>query len=120
MRYRKKVREDVKTELTDHFTDAISDCKTDEEKDTLAQTLIEQFGDPKLLAQLIRRAKKRCRPIWKKTLIRTAQATAALLLFFCFYTWWFVTGNPNVAIDYVARLNQMVQPQVPGNQNAWP
>jgi len=120
MGYRRRVRRDVELELICHFNDALSDCKTDEEKDTLAQTLIEQFGDPKHLAQLIRRAKKRSRPIWKKTLIRTAQATAALLLFCCLYIWWFVNGKPNVTIDYVARLNQMVRPEASDDQNAWP
>ncbi|MCH9023185.1 MAG: hypothetical protein IID32_10540 [Planctomycetes bacterium] len=120
MRYRRGVRRDVELELIYYFNDATSDCQTSREKDTLAQTLIEQFGDPKLLAQLIRRAKKRCRPLWKKTLIRTAQATAALLLFCCLYTWWFLTGKPNVTIDYVERLNQVANPQATDDQNAWP
>jgi len=119
MGYR-RVRRDVELELISYFNDAINDCNTDGEKDARGQTLIEQFGEPRFLAKLIRRAKKRCRPIWKKTLIRTAQATAALFLFLCLYTWWFVTGKPNIAIDYVARLNQMVRPEAPDDQNAWP
>jgi len=119
MRYRRRVRRDVELELIYYFNDATSDCQTTQGKDTLAQTLIEQFGNPRFLAKLIRRAKKRCRPIWKKTLIRTAQATAALFLFLCLYTWWFLTGKPNVTIDYVDRLNQIARTQAPDNQNAW-
>jgi len=120
VRYRRRVRRDVELELIYYFNDATSDCQTTQEKDTLAQTLIEQFGEPRFLAKLIRRAKKRCRPIWKKTLIRTAQTTAALFLFLCLYIWWFLTGKPNIAIDYVSRLTQIARTQAPDDQNAWP
>ena len=111
IRYRRRVRRDVELELIYYFNDATSDCQTDDEKNDRAQTLIEQFGNPRFLAKLIRRAKKRCRPIWKKTLIRTAQTTAALFLFLCLYTGWFLTGKPNVTIDYVDRLTQIARMQ---------
>ncbi|MCH9021782.1 MAG: hypothetical protein IID32_03355, partial [Planctomycetes bacterium] len=101
MGYRKKVREEVKSELTDHFTDAISDCRTDEEKDARAQTLIEQFGDPKLLAQLIRRAKKRCRPLWKKAIIRSLQGIALLLLLIVARGLTLNIGTATISTDYV-------------------
>ena len=66
MRYRKKVRLDVRAELTAHFEDQLRDCATDRDREQKAQQLIADFGDPKLLAVLLRRAKKRCRPLWRK------------------------------------------------------
>ena len=62
MRYRRKVRRDVQAELTAHFEDELKDCKTDEQREQKARQLIAGFGDVKLLAILLRRAKKRCRP----------------------------------------------------------
>ena len=60
MGYHRKVRQDVQAELTAHFEDELKDCKTDEEKEQKAQQLITGFGDLKVLAILLRRAKKRC------------------------------------------------------------
>ena len=64
MRYRRKVRQDVLEELTAHFEDELKDCKTDEDRQQKAKELIAGFGDVKLLAVLLRRAKKRCRSLW--------------------------------------------------------
>jgi len=64
MRYRRKVRQDVQAELAAHFEDELKDCAGDEEKEQKASELIEQFGVVKLLGVLLRRAKKRCRPLW--------------------------------------------------------
>ncbi|MHC4728108.1 MAG: hypothetical protein ACYS17_12870, partial [Planctomycetota bacterium] len=62
MRYRRKIRRDVQAELAAHFVDELKDCATDEDKQQKAKQLIADFGDVKLLAVLLRRAKKRCRP----------------------------------------------------------
>ena len=59
MKYRKKVRAEVRKELTAHFADALAGCEADEEKQQVAEELIAEFGDVKLLAKLMRRAKKR-------------------------------------------------------------
>src|SRR5512146_2680821 len=66
VRYRKKVRRDIQAELTAHFEDELRNCTSDAERDARAHRLIETFGDPKLLAVLCRRAKKRCRPLWAR------------------------------------------------------
>ncbi|GAI85495.1 unnamed protein product, partial [marine sediment metagenome] len=71
MRYRREVRQDVQAELTAHFEDELKDCTTDEQKQQKAQQLITNFGDLKLLAILLRRAKKRCRPLWRTIVART-------------------------------------------------
>jgi len=80
MRYRKKVRAEVMTELAAHFEDELKDRKTDEEKEKKAQQLIEQFGDAKLLGILLRRAKKRCRPLWRTIVARTFQTVGIIFV----------------------------------------
>jgi uncharacterized membrane protein len=119
MRYRKKVRGDVMAELAAHFEDELQSCKTDEEKEQKAQRLIENFGDVKLLGVLLRRAKKRCRPLWRTVVVRTFQTIGVLILFFILYTGWFLTGKPTVNVDYLAVFNQMNRPQVQDEDNAW-
>ena len=79
MRYCKKVRDEVMAELAYHFEDELKDCKTDADRQQKAQKLVEDFGDPKLLAILLRRAKKRCRPQWRTIFVRTFQTVAVLL-----------------------------------------
>jgi hypothetical protein len=120
MRYRRKVRAEVMAELAAHFEDELQNCKTDEEKEQKAQRLIENFGDVNLLAVLLRRAKKRCRPLWRTVVVRTFQTIGVLILFFILYTGWFLTGRPTVNVDYLAVFNQMNRPQVQGEDNAWP
>ena len=63
VRYRKKVRQDVRAELQAHFEDALVDCADSNEREQVAATIIAGFGDARCLAKLIRRGKKRCRPV---------------------------------------------------------
>ncbi|HUU16749.1 MAG TPA: hypothetical protein VMW72_06335 [Sedimentisphaerales bacterium] len=120
MGYRRKVRQDVQAELTAHFEDEFKDCKTDEEKEQKAQQLITDFGDLKLLAILLRRAKKRCRPIWRTVVARTFQALGMLILCFILYIFWFLSGRPVITTNYVAELNSMVRPVADESLNAAP
>jgi hypothetical protein len=120
MRYRKKVRYEVQSELAAHFEDELRDCKSDEGKEQKAQQLIIDFGDVKLLAVLLRRAKKRCRPLWRTIVARGFQAVGILILCFVVYTAWFLTGKPTVDADYLTVLNQMNRPEVVDEENAWP
>ena len=120
MGYRRKVREDVRAELTAHFQDALKDCRTDEEKNKEAKRLIAEFGDVKMLAILLRRAKKRCRPLWRTVVARTFQGIGVLLLCLVFYTIWFSLGEPTIRVDYLAMLNQMSRPELRSEDNAWP
>jgi len=85
MHYRKNVGNDVAAELAAHFEDELKDCATEKEKEQKAQRLIDQFGDVKLLAVLIRRAKKRCRPLWRTMVVRTFQTIGVLILCFIVY-----------------------------------
>ena len=118
MRYRKKVRSDVQAELVAHFKDELKDCKTDEQRQQKAERLIADFGDAKLLAVLLRRAKKRCRPLWRTVFARTCQVIVILFICFILYVAWFLTGKPVVTTDYVAQLNRIVRPVADESMNA--
>ena len=118
MRYRRKVRQDVQSELAAHFEDEMKDCKTDEQKEQRANQLITEFGNVKLLAVLLRRAKKRCRPLWRTVVARTFQTIGVLILCFIVYVAWFLTGKPVITTDYVAELNRIVRPAADESLNA--
>ncbi|UCC23330.1 MAG: hypothetical protein JSW23_04565 [Planctomycetota bacterium] len=120
MRYRRKVRADVMAELAAHFEDELKDCANDEEREQKAQRLIDEFGDTKLLAVLLRRAKKRCRPLWRTAVARTFQTAGILILCLVVYVIWFLSGKPVITVDYVAELNRIVRPVTDESLNAAP
>ena len=95
MRYRRKVRDDVEAELMAHFEDELKDCKIDEEKEEKARAILSDFGDLKLLAILLRRAKIRCRPLRRTIVARTFQAIGTLVVCFIFYAIRFSFGEPS-------------------------
>jgi hypothetical protein len=109
MRYRRKVRQDVQAELAAHFEDELKDYATDEEKEQKAQQLIAEFGDVKLLAILLRRAKKRCRPFWRKALVRSLQALGIIVLYFLICCSPMLVGKPTISVNYVDWLNDLVR-----------
>lgn len=120
MRYRRLAHEEVRAELAAHFEDELTDCTDAQEREQRARRLIEGFGDPKLLAILCRRAKKRCRPLWAKAVVRSLQAAVVFIVLLDLYVVWFISGRPNVEVDYFALLNQIGRPEVVERDNAWP
>ena len=120
MNYRRRVCEDVTAELAAHFEDELKDCKTDGDRQQKSKQIIENFGDPKLLGILLRRAKKRCRPLWRTALVRSLQAAGIFVLFLIVYTIWFLTGKPVITTDYIAEFNRLVRPVADESQNAAP
>ncbi|MBW8038863.1 MAG: hypothetical protein FVQ85_02555 [Planctomycetes bacterium] len=120
MRYRREVRQDVQAELTAHFEDELKDCKRNSEGEQKARQLIGDFGDARLLAVLLRRAKKRCRPLWRTAVAITFQTTGIITLCFIVYVIWFMSGKPVITTDYVAELNRIVQASSDGTLNAAP
>ncbi len=114
------IRRDVIAELRAHFTDALAHAPKDSYPDELAASLITDFGDTKTLSQLIKRAKKRCRPLWLKLTLCTCQTILVLLLIFAGYTYWFVTGQPTFRVDYLAKLNEFSRPVADESLNAAP
>jgi len=109
MRYRRKVRLDVQAELAAHFEDELRGCTTGEEREQKARQLIAEFGDVKLLAVLLRRAKKRCRPIWQKALVRSVQALGIVFVYFLICLSPMIVGSPTIIVNYVDWLNELVQ-----------
>jgi len=120
MRYRRSVRAEVRQELTDHFTDALAGCKTEEEKQAATKELIEAFGDVELLGKLLRRAKKRCRPMWRTMVVRFFQLVGICFVLLILYIGWFFTGKPQITTNYLEIMNQQVRPVADDSQNAWP
>ncbi len=118
MRYRKNARDEVREELFDHFEMYLKDCATNEEKEQKSQQLISEFGDPKILAILMRRAKKRCRPLWRTIVARTFQAIAAIIILLILYIGWFFSGKPVITTNYIAEINKLVRPSADNSTNA--
>ncbi|MCK4850630.1 MAG: hypothetical protein KAT11_04720 [Phycisphaerae bacterium] len=114
------MRRDLFAELREHFADALANAPKDSDRDELAASLIADFGDTKTLARLIKRAKKRCRPLWVKFVIRTCQAVLVLLVIFAGYTYWFVSGRPSFRVDYWAKLTDFSRPVADESLNASP
>ena len=120
MRYRRKVRRDVQAELSAYFEDELKDCKTDEKREQKAKQIITEFGDVKLLAVLLRRAKKRCRPLWRKALVRSFQALGIIVLYFLICLGSLVVGKSTISINYVDWLNELVRAGRDEQDNARP
>ena len=120
MSYRRKVRRDVQAELIAHFEDALKDFETEKERGERARDLIAEFGDVKLLAILLRRAKKRCRPLWRTIAARSFQMLGILILSFIVFEVWFFSGKPTISVDYLSQLNKINQSQLKNELNGWP
>ena len=116
----KSERLDVARELASHFQEGLDYL---ESEDITAQPavdrLITEFGPPRQAAKLIRRAKRRCRPLWWKFRHRTQQAVGLLILLFACYVGWRMNGSPNVKTDYVAQWNAPIKATAPEDR-AWP
>jgi len=100
VRYHKKVRADVFRELVSHFVDELADIADAEQRQQVAEEIIAGFGEPEVLGKLIRRGKKRCRPLWKKVLIAGFQIGCVLVLLIGLRVSTFYVGKPVVKIDY--------------------
>jgi hypothetical protein len=120
MRYRRKVRQDVQEELTAHFADELKDCETDEDRQQKAKELIAGFGDIKLLAVLLRRAKKRCRPLWRTAVVRSFQMLGIVVLYCCVCFVPLLVGRPTISVNYVDWLNELVKSERNESDNARP
>jgi len=111
IRWRKRVRAEVHEELRAHFEDDLRDCADAAQREARARELIEQFGDAKLLAALCRQAKKRCRPLWQKALVRTGQGILLVLAYVVVCALPLFLGRPTIRVNYVEWLNERWRPQ---------
>jgi hypothetical protein len=120
VRYRRKVRAEVREELTSHFTDALHGVTDEQQRIEKAMSLIKEFGDPKMLAKLIRRGKKRCRPLWLRAFIRTCQVFGVIILLIIIRLASLSVGTPGHAIDHYAKLTELGRGELDNSQNAQP
>lgn len=113
-------KRDLRAELESHFHEGLSDLSRQglsmEESIAL---LREEFGDPQLAARLIRRGKKRGRPMLWKAIISTLTVTATALGAGGGLAAYLYFAKPSPSVDYVAKLNEPVQ-QTPEKDRAWP
>jgi len=120
MRGRRRTRRSVRSELVAHFEDELKDCATPPQREEKARRLIDGFGDAKLLAVLCRRAKKRCRPLWAKAVVRSLQVLGIVVLYFVMCSGRLFVGRPNVTVDYAATLTEQVRQGRDESLNAKP
>ena len=119
IRYRRKIRREVSQELMDHFADGLGDCKNEAEKQKQAENMIANFGEAEVLAKLIRRGKKRCRPLWQKVMNRTVQAVAAVYVISVIFNVWYIhTWSSGSDVNYLEKINQLIRPETQASENA--
>ncbi len=116
----RRVRLEVAEEIGHHFVDAMGESAGDEAKEELARELMENFGDIKMLGKLIKRGKKRCRPLWQKVLIGTMQVAGILLLCIIARGAYLSIGTPVISVDYVQWMNEHVRGGRDEDLNALP
>lgn len=103
---------DVANELIAHFQDG-------QDAQTPLDEMIESFGDETQAARLIRRAKKRQRPILWHAFRWSRRAVGALIVIYLGLIVYFLAGSPQVKVNYLAKFNARAE-AVPQDQRAWP
>ncbi len=102
---------EIATELISHFQDGETHGRSHEQ-------LMNDFGDPAIIASLFRSAKMRNRPMFMKTfkglVIGLGVMTAAYLSVLAI----FHLGQPNPRIDYLVKLNGEIA-EIDDSQKAW-
>ncbi|MEM0914191.1 MAG: hypothetical protein AAGK09_06220 [Planctomycetota bacterium] len=107
----------VANELIAHFHDANEAAQA--YGPSRGHDPVAVFGDPKASAKLIRRAKRRCRPIGWQIRHRLRQAIAIVVVAYVLAALWLATGKPEPSVDYLAKLNAHLV-GVPDADKAWP
>ncbi|MCH2182638.1 MAG: hypothetical protein MK108_11590 [Mariniblastus sp.] len=102
----------VAEELLAHFSDGL-------DRGQSSPQLVEDFGDPAVAAPLIQSAKRRNRPMWKKSLQFSGYGIAGLIAAYVIVSIWFHLGKPTPSVDYVAQMNQPIA-AVAESEKAWP
>jgi hypothetical protein len=103
---------EVVQELIAHFTDGELAGQT-------CRQLVEQFGDPRVTAQLIRRSKLRNRPIMFKALQICGWCFLGLASIYLAISAYFYAGAPTPNVDYLRDLNRPIS-ETAERDKAWP
>ncbi len=70
------------------------------------------------LRRLCRRAKKRCRPLWRKLLVRTVQGMLVIFAYVVLCMLPLFLGRPTIRVNYAEWLNEHWRPQDKDATNA--
>ncbi len=105
-------RIDVARELIAHFQDGLAAGRE-------PAALAEAFGPPAEAARLIRRAKRRARPLWWHAQRRAWQGLGLAVVAYGGLVAWYWQGTPTVRRDYLAELTAPIK-AVPMEERAWP
>ncbi len=105
-------RVDVVQELVAHFQDG-------QEAGRDAQELTEEFGEITQAAKLIRRAKRRGRPIWWHALHAGCWFIACFLGIYILLALYMLWERPTLDTDYLAIINRRVDAH-DQSKTAWP
>ncbi len=107
---------DVADELLAHLRDGL-DCGAE------AAALASGFGEPAIVAKLIRRAMRRKRPLawraWRRSLQGMAALFCLLVAIYLYALLRFFGGAPTITRDYLAEINAPIQALAPQDR-AWP
>jgi len=111
---------DVRAELESHFREGMIELGADGlEPEACVTRLMRGFGDTLLTAKLIRRGKKRGRPMAWKILARTTAVAAVLMVSVAGYAAFAMLRQPSPSVDYVAQLNEPILATAEADR-AWP
>jgi hypothetical protein len=102
----------VADELIAHFLDGLAAGST-------AGQLVEKFGEERIAARLIRRAKRRGRAWPWQVLSIAIRVLAVVLTIYAVLLVRFCLGHPTPTVDYVAKLNEPIS-QTAESDRAWP
>ena len=102
----------VVEELIAHFVDGM-------EREITAQQLVEEFGEPAVVAKLIQSSKRKNRPFWKKSLHALGYGIIALIIAYASVGVFFHQGEPIISTDYIVQLNARIT-DVADSEKAWP
>jgi len=108
----KREKAAVASELRDHFQMGLEAGRS-------VKQLIETFGDPKLVAKLIRRSKRRCRSWLWHVRRRPLQGIYVMVGVYLVMVGLFFFDSPNPSINYVEKVNEELRVEE-GQPMAWP
>lgn len=102
----------VADELIAHFADALSSGES-------TGSVVEAFGDERTIALLIRRAKRRNRPLAWHALKYLSRTFLVLFAIYLLIIIRFVMSRPTLSVDYLAQMNAGAV-RLPNQERAWP
>ena len=103
---------DVASELAAHFKDGL-------EAGVSGEALVKSFGEVDQAAKLIRRSKRRCRPLWWQAWWWVSRTIAGLVTFYLLMVGLLAFDKPVVSTNYLETINRPYA-AVSEQQRAWP